>query len=68
MLLFWMADDGNIDIKGKANYITVSYCKFYYSNSKNPHRFNGLIGSGVLIILKILDILKLLIIIVGLEI
>ena len=64
----WDADDGNIDIKGKANYITVSYCKFYYSNSKNPHRFNGLIGSGVLIILKILDILKLLIIIVGLEI
>ena len=40
------ADDGNIDIKGKANYITVSYCKFYYTNSKNPHRFNGLIGSG----------------------
>ena len=33
----WDADDGNIDIKGKANYITVSYCKFYYINSKNPH-------------------------------
>ena len=25
------ADDGNLDIKGKSNYITVSYCKFYYS-------------------------------------
>ena len=42
----WDADDGNIDIKGKANYITISYCKFYYINSKNPHRFNGVIGSG----------------------
>jgi pectate lyase len=42
----WDADDGNIDIKGKASYITVSYCKFYYTNSKNSHRFNGLIGSG----------------------
>ena len=40
------ADDGNLDIKGKSNYITVSYCKFYYTNSKNSHRFNGLIGSG----------------------
>ena len=40
------ADDGNIDIKEKANYITVSYCKFYFTNSNNPHRFNGLIGSG----------------------
>ena len=35
-----------IYIKGKSNYITVSYCKFYYTNSKNPHRFYGLIGSG----------------------
>lgn len=42
----WDADDGNIDIKGKADYITVSYCKFYYTNSNNGHRFNGLIGSG----------------------
>ena len=42
----WDADDGNIDIKGKASYITVSYCKFYYTNKNNPHRFNGLIGSG----------------------
>lgn len=41
----WNAPDGNLDIKKQANYITVSYCKFYYTD-KNPHRLNALISSG----------------------
>ena len=42
----WNAEDGNLDIKTKASYITVSYVKFWYTDKNHPHRFNGLIGSG----------------------
>lgn len=42
----WDARDGNLDIKDMATYITVSYCKFYYTDTSNPHRLNALIGSG----------------------
>ena len=42
----WNAPDGNIDIKKQVNYVTVSYCKFYYTDKNHPHRLNALIYSG----------------------
>ena len=42
----WNAGDGNLDIKRQASYITVSYCKFWYTDKNHPHRLNALIGSG----------------------
>src|SRR5688572_15799517 len=45
-LNIWDAGDGNLDITNQSSYITVSWCKFWYTNSSHPHRFNGLIGSG----------------------
>lgn len=42
----WDAEDGNLDITGQANYVTVSYVKFWYTDKNHPHRLNGLIGSG----------------------
>ena len=42
----WDADDGNLDITRESNYCTVSWCKFFYTNSKNDHRLCALIGSG----------------------
>ena len=45
-LNIWDAEDGNLDIGAQANYITVSYVKFWYTLSSHPHRFNSLIGSG----------------------
>jgi pectate lyase len=46
--------DDNFDIKGKADNITVSWCRFRYlkepkaggSGGSNDHRFSNLIGSG----------------------
>lgn len=38
--------DGNLDIKQGADYITVSWCKFYYTDSSHDHRLSCLIGSG----------------------
>ncbi len=38
--------DGCIDITGRADYITVSWCKFYYTDPNNSHRFVNLIGAG----------------------
>jgi pectate lyase len=38
--------DGCIDITGRADYITVSWCKFYYTDSNDSHRFVNLIGAG----------------------
>jgi pectate lyase len=38
--------DGCIDITGRADYITVSWCKFFYTDPTYSHRFVNLIGSG----------------------
>lgn len=46
--------DGNFDIKGQSDNITVSWCKFTYlkppvaggSGGSNDHRFSNLVGSG----------------------
>ncbi len=45
-LNIWDAEDGNLDITGQANYVTVSYVKFWYTLASHPHRLNSLIGSG----------------------
>ena len=45
-LSIYEADDGNLDIKGGSNYITVSWCKFWYTKEENGHRLSCLIGSG----------------------
>lgn len=45
-LNIWDAEDGNLDITGQANYVTVSYVHFWYTLSSHPHRLNSLIGSG----------------------
>jgi len=37
--------DGCIDITSASDYVTVSWCKFYYTKPHN-HRFVNLIGSG----------------------
>ncbi|MBN1788380.1 MAG: carbohydrate-binding protein [Sedimentisphaerales bacterium] len=36
--------DGCIDITRECDYITVSWCKFYYTNPSADHRFVNLIG------------------------
>ena len=46
--------DGNFDIKGKSDNVTVTWCRFRYlkapkaggSGGSNDHRFSNLIGSG----------------------
>lgn len=51
---FQDGQDGNFDIKGKADNISVSWCKFTYlkppvaggSGGSNDHRFSNLIGSS----------------------
>lgn len=45
-LNIWDAPDGNLDIKTGADYITVSWCKFWYTDSSHDHRLSCLIGSG----------------------
>lgn len=45
-LNIWDATDGNLDITGEADYVTVSWCKFWYTSATHTHRLNGLIGSG----------------------
>lgn len=45
-LNIWDATDGNLDITGEADYVTVSWCKFWYTDANHPHRLNALIGSG----------------------
>jgi pectate lyase len=37
-------DDGSLDIKGGADWITVSWCKFLYTDPNNDHRFSNLVG------------------------
>ena len=38
--------DGQIDIVNGADYVTVSWCKFLYTDANNEHRLSSLIGSG----------------------
>jgi pectate lyase len=40
------AQDGNLDITDRANFITVSWTKFRYSVSTGDHRYSNLIGAG----------------------
>ncbi len=37
-------DDGSLDISHAADWITVSWCHFYYTNPANTHRFSNLVG------------------------
>lgn len=37
-------DDGSLDISHGADWVTVSWCKFYYTNPANDHRFSNLVG------------------------
>lgn len=37
-------DDGSLDISHGADWITVSWCHFYYTNPANDHRFSNLVG------------------------
>jgi pectate lyase len=37
--------DGNIDVCKGSDYVTISWCKFYYTR-KNGHNFSNLIGSS----------------------
>jgi pectate lyase len=38
------AGDGQLDIDHGSDYITVSWCKFSYTNVANPHRLSSLVG------------------------
>jgi pectate lyase len=44
----WDAADGNLDIIRGSDYITISWCKFWYSSSPpdDDHRFANLIGNS----------------------
>jgi pectate lyase len=37
-------DDGTLDIAHAADWVTVSWCHFYYTNPANTHRFSNLVG------------------------
>ncbi len=41
---FYDGRDGNLDIKGGSNYITVSWCKFYYTERSTGHKYCNLVG------------------------
>lgn len=45
-LNIWDATDGLLDITNESDYQTVSWCKFWYSNTSNDHRLASLVGSG----------------------
>ena len=36
--------DGNLDISHGADWVTVSWCRFYYTNPSASHRFSNLVG------------------------
>ena len=42
---FFDTDDGALDITNASDYVTVSWCKFYYTRN-NSHNFVNLIGSS----------------------
>lgn len=45
-LNIWDADDGNMDITMGSDFITVSWCKFWYSDISHRHRLCSLVSSG----------------------
>mgnify|MGYP003575059146 FL=1 len=45
-LNIWDGGDGNLDITRESSYVTVSWCKFWYTDRRHPHRLAALIGSG----------------------
>lgn len=45
-LNIWDASDGLMDLTLGSNYMTVSWCKFFYSDPDNPHRLACLDGAG----------------------
>lgn len=48
-LSIWNSTDGNIDITMGSDYVTVSWCKLWYTNAakkNHPHRLSCLVGSG----------------------
>ncbi|HMP20568.1 MAG TPA: InlB B-repeat-containing protein, partial [Ferruginibacter sp.] len=38
--------DGNLDITNGANYIAITWCKFYYTSASSNHQFCNLIGNS----------------------
>jgi uncharacterized repeat protein (TIGR02543 family) len=38
--------DGNLDITNGANYIAITWCKFYYTSASTNHQFCNLIGNS----------------------
>ncbi len=43
---FYDGQDGNLDISNGANYIAVTWCKFYYTAASSNHQFCNLIGNS----------------------
>ncbi len=39
-------DDGNLDITVESDYVTVSWCRFFYTTDEGEHRFSNLIGAS----------------------
>jgi pectate lyase len=37
-------DDGSLDISHAVDWVTISWCHFYYTNPANDHRFSNLVG------------------------
>ncbi|MGB2566981.1 cellulose binding domain-containing protein [Micromonospora citrea] len=42
----WDAGDGLMDLTKGSDFITVSWVKFWYTNSSHPHRFASLVSGG----------------------
>ncbi len=38
--------DGNLDISNGANFISITWCKFYYTSASTNHQFCNLIGNS----------------------
>ncbi|WBB47202.1 cellulose binding domain-containing protein [Verrucosispora sp. WMMA2044] len=45
-LNLWDASDGLLDLTRGVDYITVSWSKFWYTNSSHSHRLASLVGGG----------------------
>jgi pectate lyase len=45
-LNLWEGPDGNLDIIRAANYVTVSWCKIWYTDPNHGHRLSCLVSGG----------------------